>query len=57
MDIFEYLKNLIGCAFISDLKFGAYREMAVEILGAMDTSTIDQQQIADVSHYLGIALA
>lgn len=57
MDIFEYLKNCVRCTYISDLKFGAYRTKAVEILGTMDKSTIDQKQIADVSHYLGIALA
>lgn len=57
MDIFEYLQNLIGCTFISDLKFGAYREKAVEILKQMDVSNIDRRQIADAETYFGIALA
>lgn len=57
MDIFEYLKNCIGCTFISDLKFGAYKDEAISILAEMDTSSIDKTQLADVSTYLGIALA
>lgn len=57
MDIFEYLQNMFGCTCISDLKFGAYKDMAIEILKQMDISNISPRQIADAEAYFGIALA
>ena len=56
MDLFEYLKNCVGCTFISDLKFGIYRDKAIAILNSMDKTDIDHQQITDVSKYFGIVL-
>jgi hypothetical protein len=57
MDIFEYLRGIIGCAFISDLQFDTYKNHAIKILRQMDMSNIDQRQIADAQTYFGIALA
>lgn len=57
MDIFEYLREKLNCAHISDLKFGIYKIEAIKILKQMDLSMINQNQIADISAYLGIALA
>ena len=57
MDIFEYLKAKLNCAYISDLKFGIYRIEAIKILKQIDLSAINQNQIADISAYFGIALA
>jgi hypothetical protein len=37
MDIFETLKSMLGCMYISDLKFAPYNEMALELLKGMDT--------------------
>jgi hypothetical protein len=56
MDLFEYLLKCIGCTFISDLKFGIYRDEAINILNSMDKTNIDHQQIADASKYFGIVL-
>ena len=51
MDVFETLKSMVGCMYISDLKFRPYREMAMNLLKDI---TIDSTQIADVYSYLGI---
>ena len=56
MDIFEYLRELVGCPHISDLRLCGYKEVAIDILKTLDLSIIDQEQIADVSNYFGIAL-
>ena len=57
MDLFEYLKNCVGCEFISDLRYGPHKARAIQILKQMDKSKIDNKQIADASNYFGIALA
>lgn len=54
MDIFERLKELVGCFYISDLQFGKHRKKAIKILKKMNKSIIDQKQLADISAYLGI---
>lgn len=53
MDIFEFLRDKLGCMYVSDLKFGAYREMAVDLLKTMQ---VDSKQKADVCNYLGIGV-
>lgn len=32
MDIFEILKSKVGCLYISDLKFGIYKKIALDLL-------------------------
>lgn len=49
MDIFETLKSMVGCMYISDLKFGIYKEMALELLQEL---TADSNQIANVYNYI-----
>ena len=49
MDIFEALKSMLGCMYISDLRFGAHKEMALELL---DTFSADSNQIADAYNYI-----
>ena len=49
MDIFETLKSMLGCMYISDLKFGAYKEMAIELLKEI---TADSNQIIDAYNYI-----
>ena len=56
MDIFEYLKEKLNCAYISDLGFGVYKTTAIRILKNMDTSIFSPEQIADISAYFGITL-
>lgn len=53
MDIFEMLRSMLGCMYISDLKFGAYKEQAIDLLKKM---SLDSQQKADVCNYLGIGV-
>ena len=51
MDIFETLKSMLGCMYISDLRFGAYKEMAIDLVKEIAT---DSKQMADVCNYLGM---
>lgn len=48
MDIFETLKSMLGCMYISDLKF-AYKEMALELLTEI---TADSNQILNARNYI-----
>ena len=41
MDIFETLKSMIGCLYISDLRFAPYKEIALELLDEMDVDTTE----------------
>ena len=49
MDIFEMLKSMLGCMYISDLRFGMYREKALELLTEIKA---DSNQIASVRNYI-----
>ena len=49
MDIFEVLKSMVGCMYISDLKFGIYKEIALELLTEIKA---DSNQIAEVYNYI-----
>ena len=49
MDIFEILRSMIGCMYISDLKFGIYKEMALELLTEIKA---DSNQIANAYNYI-----
>lgn len=53
MDIFERLRAILGCDYISDIKFGEYKEKAIELLKRMH---VDGSQKADVCNYLGIGV-
>lgn len=53
MDIFEMLRSMLGCMYISDLKFGTYKEQAIDLLKKMQ---VDSKQKADVCNYLGIGV-
>lgn len=48
MDIFETLKSMLGCMYISDLRF-AYKEMALELLKELKT---DSNQIINAYNYI-----
>jgi hypothetical protein len=53
-DIFEYLRNIVNCDYISDLQFGSYHEAAVIILQDIDITLINPQQYIDICQYIGI---
>lgn len=48
MDLFETLKEKVGCPYISDLKF-AYKDIALETLGRIDADT---NQKVEVQNYI-----
>ena len=49
MDIFETLKSMLGCMYISDLRFGICKEMALELLKEIKA---DSNQIANARNYI-----
>ena len=49
MDIFETLKSMVGCMYISDLRFTPYKEIAIELLKEIATDT---NQTAKVNNYI-----
>jgi hypothetical protein len=49
MDIFETLQSLLGCMYISDLKFRPYKDKA---LGLLKELKADSNQIAMAHNYI-----
>ena len=52
-DLFELLKNLLCCAYISDLKTEPYKEKAQLLLSYLDLHSFSSQQVHDVRNYIG----
>lgn len=48
MDIFETLKSMLGCMYISDLRF-AYKDKALKLLKEIKT---DSNQMANAYNYI-----
>lgn len=53
-DVFEFLKNKLGCMYISDLKIYPYKE---DIINILKISCIDKTQVAKVYNYIGLEVA
>lgn len=51
-DIFETLKNILGCEYISDMKFEPYRTKAKEALKSMELSILSLSDLKDIAQYL-----
>lgn len=51
-DVFETLKNIIGCEYISDMKFEPYRTKAKEALKSMKLSALSLSELKDLVMYL-----
>ena len=51
-DIFETLKNILGCEYISDMKFEPYRTKAKEVLKSMELSILSLSDLKDIAQYL-----
>lgn len=49
MDIFETLKSMLGCMYISDLRFRPYKEIALDLLKEI---TADSNQITEAYNYI-----
>lgn len=54
-DLFEALKEAVGCMYISDLSYTPYREQAIREAKRMDLSPFDDRQITDLCNYLSVS--
>ena len=45
MDIFEKLKNKVGCTYVSDMRFGIWQEIALEELDKMGFNPNQKQEV------------
>lgn len=54
MDLFEYVRTLLGCEYISDIRSPEYLSLAGEIFSKMDLSGYEQREIEDMREYLGM---
>jgi hypothetical protein len=52
LDIFEFLKYILGCEYISDLKFEPYNTKAKIILKFLNLKKYPKNQIRDIFKYL-----
>ncbi|MBE6884081.1 MAG: hypothetical protein E7487_05705 [Ruminococcaceae bacterium] len=52
MDIFERLKNAVGCNYVSDLRFEPYCAKAKALLKNMEIESCSITELNDVSDYL-----
>lgn len=55
-DLFELLKNLVCCTYISDLRADPYNAKAKMILKVLDPDLYSAGQMSDVCQYIGAAL-
>ena len=55
-DLFEILKNLVCCTYISDLRTAPYNAKARMLLSCMDLARYSAGHINDVRKYIGAAL-
>lgn len=53
-DLFEALKEAVGCMYISDLCYTPYREQAIRKAKRMELSAYGEPQIDDLCNYLSI---
>ena len=51
MDIFEKLKNAIGCSYVSDLCFEPYRTEAQKLLKTMELERCSIAELNDIANY------
>jgi len=52
MDIFEKLKSILGCNYISDLRFDPYCDKAKELIKTLDIENCSFAELNDVANYL-----
>jgi len=51
-DVFETLKNTLGCEYISDLKFEPFRTKAMRALKSMELNALSLSELEDIAQYL-----
>lgn len=55
MDLFEYIRTLLGCEYISDIRLPENRTLARRTFSEMNLSGYSQREIDDMKEYLGIS--
>lgn len=55
-DLLEFLKYVLGCAYISDLKTKDYKDKAKQILNQLETNEYSSNQIQYVLDYIDATL-
>lgn len=53
MSVFETLKSMVGCMYISDLRFGVYNEIAKDLFKTFDISKFNTKEFEEVRQYIG----
>lgn len=51
-DLFETTKDVVGCMYISDLRFGKYNRLAKKALKKADLSKYPTNQLIDMVEYI-----
>lgn len=51
-DLFETTKDVVGCMYISDLRFGKYNRLAKKALKKADLSEYPTNQLIDMVAYI-----
>ncbi len=52
LDMLEFLKYILDCTYISDLRIESYNKRAKHILDKLDLSNYSLAQIMDVIEYI-----
>lgn len=52
MDIFEELRKILGCTYISDLRYAPYRREAIGSVSLLNLEDYPTEQLSDLSEYL-----
>ena len=51
-DLFEELRELVGCTYISDLRYSPWREQARMTIARMELSEYSLTALCDIAEYL-----
>ena len=52
MNLFEKLRDMLGCEFISDIRNGASLKSAKQIVALLDLSLYPTEELRDMAEYL-----
>lgn len=52
LDLFETVKDTVGCDYISDLRFGKYNRTTKRVLKKIDLNEYPTNQLIDMAEYM-----
>ncbi len=52
MDMFEYLRKMLGCEYISDLRYEPYKTRAQRLLATVPLEGYPLEVLSDLAEYL-----